>query len=127
MQNRLSCIKEKNEGVNMNHVKDNPTFATWRLPCQPIITFQSKPRQIIVYSSSMKEDPVTINSTILLPRWKEVYNNCPPMYTKDIVDCDPVKHFIPEFQPCDGRSRSKKISDNFKSKVDSIKDALLFL
>lgn len=49
------------------------------------------------------------------------------MYTKDIVNCDPVKHFIPEFQPCDGCSRSKKISDDFKSKVDSIKDALLFL
>ena len=65
--------KKKNGCVKMNNVKEDPTFATWRLPGQPIITFQSKPRQIIVYSSSMKEDPVTINSSILLPRWKEVH------------------------------------------------------
>ena len=83
----------------MSDVDNNPAFATWRLPGQPIFSFQSKPRQIIVYSSSMKEDPVPIESSILLLKWNKVHDKCPPMYTKDIVNCDPVKHFIPEFQP----------------------------
>ena len=49
------------------------------------------------------------------------------MYTKDIVNCKAVKEFIPTFQPfCNSNSsRTKKISADFESKVDSIKDALL--
>ena len=50
------------------------------------------------------------------------------MYTKDIVNCDTVKEFIPDFQPyCNSNSSwSQTILADFKSKVDSIKDALLF-
>ena len=50
------------------------------------------------------------------------------MYTKDIVNCKAVKEFIPDFQPfCNSNSsRSQKILADFESKVDSIKDALLF-
>ena len=49
------------------------------------------------------------------------------MCTKDIVNCKAVKEFIPTFQPfCSSNSsRTKKISADFESKVDSIKDALL--
>ena len=123
---RHVSFNKKDGSVEFKDLKANPDFATWRLPGQPIFCFQSNPKNIILYSPTLGPS-VTIESSILLSQWNEANKNCPPMCTKDIVNCKAVKEFIPTFQPfCNSNSsRTKKISADFESKVDSIKDALL--